>query len=55
MIASNLHGVEFIAVNTDSQILETSLAPAKVQIGMELTKGLGAAPQNPGMSREGSP
>lgn len=42
MIASNLHGVEFIAVNTDSQILETSLASTKVQIGMELTKGLGA-------------
>ena len=33
MIASNLHRVEFIAVNTDSQILETSLATAKVQIG----------------------
>jgi len=27
MIASNLHGVEFIAVNTDTQVLETSLAP----------------------------
>ncbi|HBR21432.1 MAG TPA: cell division protein FtsZ [Nitrospiraceae bacterium] len=51
MIASNLHGVEFIAVNTDSQILETSLAPAKVQIGMELTKGLGAG-SNPDIGRE---
>lgn len=42
MIASNLHGVEFIAVNTDMQALETSLAPAKIQIGSNLTRGLGA-------------
>ncbi|NCO82792.1 MAG: cell division protein FtsZ [Nitrospirae bacterium CG_4_10_14_3_um_filter_44_29] len=51
MIASNLNGVEFIAVNTESQILETSLAPAKVQIGVELTKGLGAG-SNPEIGRE---
>ncbi|RJQ41730.1 MAG: cell division protein FtsZ [Nitrospiraceae bacterium] len=51
MIASSLHGVEFIAVNTDSQILETSLATLKVQIGMELTKGLGAG-SNPEIGRE---
>lgn len=42
MIASNLHGVEFIAVNTDMQALEISLAPSKVQIGASLTRGLGA-------------
>jgi cell division protein FtsZ len=42
MIASNLHGVEFISVNTDMQALETSLAPVKVQIGSHLTRGLGA-------------
>lgn len=42
MIASNLHGVEFIAVNTDMQALETSLAPSKIQIGSNLTRGLGA-------------
>ncbi len=42
MIASNLHGVEFIAINTDMQALETSLAPVKVQIGANLTRGLGA-------------
>jgi cell division protein FtsZ len=42
MIASNLHGVEFIAVNTDMQALETSLASSKVQIGSKLTRGLGA-------------
>ena len=51
MIASNLQGVEFIAVNTDSQVLETALAPTKVQIGMELTKGLGAG-SNPDIGRE---
>lgn len=51
MIASNLQGVEFIGVNTDSQVLETALAPTKVQIGMELTKGLGAG-SNPDIGRE---
>ncbi len=51
MIASNLQGVEFIAINTDSQVLETSLAPKKVQIGVELTKGLGAG-SNPEIGRE---
>lgn len=39
---SNIKGVEFIAVNTDSQALLNSLAPIKVQIGEKLTKGLGA-------------
>lgn len=34
-------GVEFIAVNTDSQVLLASLAPTKVQIGEKLTRGLG--------------
>jgi cell division protein FtsZ len=42
MIAANLHGVEFVAMNTDLQVLEASLAPAKIQIGRELTRGLGA-------------
>lgn len=42
MIASNLRGVEFIAVNTDMQILETSLASTRVQIGASITRGLGA-------------
>ncbi len=42
MIASNLQGVEFIAVNTDTQVLDSSLAPTKVQIGASITKGLGA-------------
>lgn len=51
MIASNLHGVEFIALNTDCQVLETALAPTKVQLGLELTKGLGAG-SNPEIGRE---
>jgi cell division protein FtsZ len=51
MIASNLHGVEFIAVNTDMQALETSLASVKVQIGTNLTRGLGAG-SNPEIGRE---
>ncbi len=42
MIEKNLTGVEFIAVNTDAQVLDKSLAPIKVQIGEKLTKGLGA-------------
>jgi cell division protein FtsZ len=53
MIASNLHGVEFIAVNTDLQVLETSLAPIKVQIGKELTRGLGAG-SDPEIGRQGA-
>jgi cell division protein FtsZ len=42
MIDSGLQGVEFIAVNTDAQDLKLSKANARVQIGMNLTKGLGA-------------
>ena len=51
MIASNLHGVEFIAINTDLQVLEASLAAVKIQIGKELTKGLGAG-SNPEIGRQ---
>ena len=51
MIASNLQGVEFIGINTDLQVLETSLAPVKVQIGRELTRGLGAG-SNPEIGRQ---
>jgi len=42
MIKNNLMGVEFIAVNTDAQALNHSQAETKIQIGHELTKGLGA-------------
>ena len=41
MIAAGLDGVEFIAVNTDFQDLEKSLAPTKVPIGQKVTRGLG--------------
>jgi cell division protein FtsZ len=51
MIASNLQGVEFIAINTDTQALETSLAPVTVQIGNNLTRGLGAG-SNPQLGKE---
>ena len=42
MIDAQLQGVEFVAVNTDAQDLKHSKAKAKIQIGMNLTKGLGA-------------
>ncbi len=41
MVASGVSGVEFIAVNTDQQALVSSRAPFKMQIGAELTRGLG--------------
>lgn len=42
MINESLSGVEFIAINTDSQALNKTTAPIKVQIGVKLTGGLGA-------------
>lgn len=42
MIASNLSAVDYIAVNTDLQVLESSMADIKIQIGKEVTRGLGA-------------
>ena len=42
MIEAGLQGVEFIAVNTDAQDLRLSKAQAKIQMGLNLTKGLGA-------------
>ncbi len=42
MIESGLQGVEFVAVNTDAQDLIHSKAKSKIQIGLNLTKGLGA-------------
>ncbi len=41
MINAGLQGVDFVAVNTDYQDLEKSLAPVKVPIGQKLTRGLG--------------
>jgi len=42
MIAGNIHKVDFIVANTDAQSLRISKAPVKIQLGRELTKGLGA-------------
>ena len=42
MISYNLKGVEFIAANTDAQALKASASPIKIQLGAEVTKGLGA-------------
>jgi len=42
MIESGLHGVEFIAANTDAQVLARSLADIRIQMGEKLTRGLGA-------------
>ncbi len=42
MIEHGVQGVEFIAVNTDAQALNLSLAETKLQIGAKLTRGLGA-------------
>lgn len=42
MIELGLGGVDFIAANTDYQALQGSLAPVKIQLGPEITRGLGA-------------
>lgn len=42
MIRSSLEGVEFIAANTDAQALTNSLADSRIQLGLKVTKGLGA-------------
>tara|TARA_A100001015_G_scaffold251037_1_gene289786 strand:+ start:670 stop:2103 length:1434 start_codon:yes stop_codon:yes gene_type:complete len=46
MIESGMEGVEFVAVNTDAQDLRVNKADSKIQIGMNLTKGLGAGAKN---------
>jgi cell division protein FtsZ len=51
MIASGLSGVEFLAANTDIQALGANLAPTKIQLGAQLTKGLGAG-ADPDIGRE---
>ena len=42
MIELGLPGVEFISANTDYQVLQTNSAPTKIQLGPQLTRGLGA-------------
>jgi len=42
MISDNLQGVDFITANTDAQALTASYSPLKIQLGVDLTRGLGA-------------
>jgi len=51
MISYQLSGVDFIAANTDAQALAANLAPVKLQLGANLTKGLGAG-ANPEIGRK---
>jgi cell division protein FtsZ len=51
MIAANLDGVDFVAANTDVQALEANMAPTKLQLGDQLTRGLGAG-ANPDIGRK---
>lgn len=51
MIESGVKGVDFIVANTDLQVLNNSLATTKIQIGTELTNGLGAG-ANPQIGKE---
>ena len=50
MVSSKVHGVEFIAVNSDAQDLHRSLAKRRIHIGKNLTRGLGTG-MNPEMGR----
>ncbi len=50
MIESGLKGVEFVTINTDAQVLEQNLAENRIQIGSEVTGGLGAG-ADPGVGR----
>src|SRR3954454_21794310 len=51
MISLGLNGVDFIAANTDNQALAAHPAPHKIQLGNELTKGLGAG-ANPDVGKK---
>lgn len=51
MVASGINKVDFIVANTDAQALRSSLASVKVQLGGQLTKGLGAG-ANPNVGRD---
>ncbi len=50
MIAAQVAGVDFVSANTDLQALRSSRAPVKIQLGAQLTKGLGAG-ANPEIGR----
>eukprot|EP00208_Stichococcus_sp_RCC1054_P001726 CAMPEP_0206135700 /NCGR_PEP_ID=MMETSP1473-20131121/973_1 /ASSEMBLY_ACC=CAM_ASM_001109 /TAXON_ID=1461547 /ORGANISM="Stichococcus sp, Strain RCC1054" /LENGTH=406 /DNA_ID=CAMNT_0053527739 /DNA_START=121 /DNA_END=1338 /DNA_ORIENTATION=+ len=51
MISAGLQGVEFWAINTDQQALENALAKNKLQLGVELTRGLGTG-GNPELGKQ---
>lgn len=51
MVSAGLAGVDFISINTDAQALEQNLAQQRVQIGSQLTQGLGAG-ANPEIGRK---
>ncbi|MBL4774999.1 MAG: cell division protein FtsZ [Mariprofundus sp.] len=51
MISQKLHGVEFIVANTDAQAIERNMADSKLQLGADITRGLGAG-ANPQVGRE---
>lgn len=51
MVSAGLAGVDFISINTDAQALEQNLAQHRVQIGRQLTQGLGAG-ANPDIGRK---
>lgn len=51
MVSQSIEGVEFIAVNTDAQVLRSSSANLTLQIGSGTTKGLGAG-ANPNIGRQ---
>ena len=51
MVTQTIEGVDFITMNTDAQALKKSTATVKIQIGCELTKGLGAG-ADPNVGRE---
>ena len=51
MISYSLRGVDFIIANTDAQALGVSSSPNKIQIGMQITKGLGAG-SNPEIGKK---
>lgn len=50
MIENDVRGVEYIAINTDAQVLRLSKAEVRIQIGKQITKGLGAG-ANPEIGR----
>ena len=51
MVSDGTKGVEFVAINTDKQVLSVSTADQKIQIGEKLTHGQGAG-SNPDVGRQ---